>query len=193
MSSVVFALTTDYDFEIINRKGINRILNYDWRVHGVDNRIKTISYLVPPEAYKGYGAGRGGQSPRYPRGTARILSVTDLNSDSSIIIKFKDLPNSERTKKVYEAWLVDEDTGYRLSLGIVNSHMGGIGELRYSTKNTFDNYDTIEVTEEPYYDYDLNPGPVVLIGSIRKDYAYYKPTPRPSLMIESNIQQNYLS
>ena len=179
-------------YEIINRKGIDRVLSYDWRVHGVDSRIKTISYLVPPEAYKGYGAGRGGRSPLYPRGTARIQSVTDLNSDSSIVIKFKNLENSERIKKVYECWLVDEETGYRLSLGVVNSHMGGIGELKYSIKNTFDNYDTVEITEEPYYDYDLSPGPVVLIGSIRKDYEFYKPTPRPSLMIKSDIQENYL-
>jgi len=168
-------------FEAPRRQGVERVTHYDPRIHIA--RIDSTVYLEPAQASKFEGVGRGGYAPFYARGTARIFSRTTTGFPSaSVHIKTKDIESG----KVYEGWLVDHDSGYRLSLGtFVTTGFGGVGELRYRTNNYLDPYDTVEVTLEPYYDEDPAPGPLVLVGLMPQP-RHYDPAVKQAKMLTSS-------
>jgi hypothetical protein len=173
-------------FETEQRLGVERVTHYDYRVIRSLGKIDTIVYLEPAETdLLGKGVGRGGYSPIYPRGTAMVRSVISYGYPTAqVTIKTKDIPPSFENNMVYEGWLVDEDTGYRLSLGTFMAKFGGVGLLVYNINHYFDPYDLVEVTAEPFYDPDPMPGPTVLIGPIFKS-SYYIPPPKESKMVTS--------
>ena len=100
-------------------------------------------------------------------GLAKISSIKDRdNPRGQIRLYIDNLPVLEEDE-VYEGWLVDTDTNYKLSLGIFTVKRSGKAYLTFKTENYFDEYDSIVVTKEPFP--DDNPGPsgeVVLIGDL---------------------------
>lgn len=183
--------STDY----VSRGGPARITHYDPRVNWGGpleaGRLNTIAYLEPYEFDKGKGVGRGGYDPIYPRGTVRISSSAYYGyPKGSVVINVKDIPATEDVNAAYEAWLVDEDTGYRLSLGTFIALKGGVGELKQMTSNYLNVYDTVEITAEPLNDLDPLPGPIVLIGTIPRSHIFFNPEPKQTMLVTESIE-NY--
>ncbi len=174
-------------FDVENRIGPERVSNFDPRVNKV--QIDDWVYLEPSYNDPFEGVGRGGYAPMFPRSTALVKSTVWNNfPESYVSLSSKDLPVSERTGAMFEAWLVDDDTGYRLSMGTFTTVFGGSGQLRYRSDTYLGPYDRIEITAEPFDDLDVTPGPVLLSGKITKDY-YFTPGPKQAKMVTTVIQR----
>ena len=107
------------------------------------------------------------------KGTARIISDYDevKGADpprTKVMLRVRDLPPLEKDQ-IYQAWLVDEDTGYPLSIGMFRAPMVGISELNFEASMSALIYDMLVVTVEPFPDTDLHPGTPVLVGKIPTD------------------------
>jgi len=110
-----------------------------------------------------------------PSGAARVVSQRRNQFQtqrsnmpySSVSLRVKNLPELGEYE-VYEAWLVDEDTGYALSMGRVLPPMvGKVTTLNFDISNTIQFYDYIMVTKEKFPTFNRAPdGDVMLIGSI---------------------------
>lgn len=107
--------------------------------------------------------------PGMQAGAARIISNREKGGDmfkTTIYLQARDLVGLG-TNEVYEAWLVDEDTAYPLSLGIfVPATYGGLSSMNFEFDHYVHNYDMIMITREPFPDKDPNPGEVILIGDL---------------------------
>ncbi|MFA6889020.1 MAG: hypothetical protein WC254_06005 [Candidatus Woesearchaeota archaeon] len=67
--------------------------------------------------------------------------------------------------EIYEAWLVDQDTGYQLSQGLFTVDLDGYTTYSFNSNHYVNPYDLFVVTKEPYPDNDPRPsGDVVLVG-----------------------------
>ncbi len=169
------------------RYGVERVTHYDPRVNFA--RIDTTVYLSPVEVEHFKGVGRGGYAPLYPRGTARVRSSTWYGYPrAQVNIMTKDLPPSYEINSQFETWLVDAETGQRLSVGTFTTGFGGIGTSHYVIDNYFDPYDFVEITVEPFDDMDVSPGPVALIGRIPPP-RFYNPAPKSGLMITQTFSE----
>ena len=156
----------------VGRSGPQRISNFDVRVQ--DYKVDYMSSLLPLEAVNQSFFTKYRQF--YPRGSARIESRRSRYYPRAVVkVSTKDVEPSYKRNSVYETWLYDEETGYRLSLGIFKAAMGGVGVLDYKSNNYLDQYDYVVITEEPYPDPDPLPGEIVLIGPIQKTREYVRP------------------
>jgi len=175
-------------FNFPRRYGVERVTHYDPRVNY--DRIDSTIYLQPVEASKYRGVGRGGYAPFYARGTARLKSTSWYGYPrAQVNVKVKDLEPSYRANKKFEVWLVDVDSGYRLSTGTFTTGFGGVGELKYDVENYIQTYDFVEITAEPLNDLDVRPGPAVLIGLINQNPNpnYYNPPPKQAKLATSQF------
>jgi len=106
-----------------------------------------------------------------PQGHARVISTKPDDVymiEGTVLLRTKDLPPLA-PNFIYEAWLVDEDTGTSMSLGIFQpSTIGRIASLKYNVVTPLDAFESIIVTTEPFPDEDPRPGPVVLAGDIKE-------------------------
>jgi len=107
------------------------------------------------------------------KGTARIISDYDDVKGvdpprTKVTLRVLNLPPLEQSQ-IYQAWLVDEDTGYPLSIGMFRAPMTGISNLDFDASMSALIYDMIVVTVEPFPDTDLHPGMPVLVGMITPD------------------------
>lgn len=76
----------------------------------------------------------------------------------------------EQYDEIYEAWLVDLDTDYALSLGLFKTDSDGYARFSYHQDSYVDAYDAIVVTKEEFPDDDPRPnGDVVLVGYFDTD------------------------
>lgn len=110
-----------------------------------------------------------------PQGAARIISQrrNQMQSQRStmpkatVMLRVKSLPPIE-DNAIYEAWLVDEATGYALNIGMILPPMvGKVTTLNFEIANYLHLYDYIMVTREEFPTLNRAPdGDVVLIGSI---------------------------
>jgi hypothetical protein len=169
--------------------GVQRVTHYDPRVNY--QRIRTIIALSPPGPDVHPGVGRGGVAPMYSRGTAEISSVTWYGYPRShVLIKTKDILPSYENNAQYEVWLVDVESGYRLSMGVFTTGFGGVGSLDYHIDKNLDPYDFVEITVEPFDDLDVSPGPVMLIGAITAA-NYFNPPSKSAKMITPPTIKDY--
>ena len=93
------------------------------------------------------------------KGTARIISDYDDvkgydPARTQIYLRVRDLPPLDN-ENIYQVWLVDMDTGYPLSVGMINPTILGIDELKFDAPMSAFIYDT-----------DLHPGKPVMAGDI---------------------------
>ncbi|HLC32295.1 MAG TPA: anti-sigma factor [Candidatus Nanoarchaeia archaeon] len=148
------------------RLGVSRVSNYEPRLH-----LSTLNQFValqPTYSVPTLGVGRGGASNYHPRGSARVRSVASYGYPSAqVTLKTKDLPSSADVRGQFEVWLIDSETGYRLSLGTFTTQQGGVADFRYVADTYLNAYDGIEVTFEPLDDVDITPGPLILYGFIK--------------------------
>ena len=104
-----------------------------------------------------------------PMGYARLISIKDQDVGlpmGQIFFRSKDLPPLDPLY-LYEAWLVDEDTGYPMSIGLFQpAAIGRITSLELTISTPLTAFDSMMVTVEPFPDDDPTPGPVILEGSI---------------------------
>jgi len=104
------------------------------------------------------------------KGTVRIISDYDDVKGydpprTRVYMRVRDLPPLD-DEHVYQAWLVDVDTGYPLSIGMFRAPWDGIADLDFDAPMSAFVYDTFVITFEPFPDYDLHPGKPVLAGDI---------------------------
>lgn len=134
-----------------------RISNYDPNIRGYARVDRTVD-LLPYESTQII------DTPVVSKGTARLLSFGNeygagLNQaypKTQVFIQMKDiLPLGK--DKIYEAWLVDEQTGYTMSLGLMKSAESLTSSLSYESRKKIDNYEVLMVTREAYP--DTYPGP----------------------------------
>jgi len=104
------------------------------------------------------------------KGTARIISdYDDVKSyeppRTRVYMRIIDLPPLDN-EHIYQAWLVDLDTGYPLSIGMFRAPLTGISNLDFDASMSAFIYDSFVVTIEPFPDFDLHPSTPVLAGEI---------------------------
>ncbi|MBI4141426.1 hypothetical protein HY484_00705 [Candidatus Woesearchaeota archaeon] len=203
LSVSVFAeIVTDYRLVPQHPRGVERVTNYDPRIQNYG--WEEVVYLAPvedtPIIARGY-------SERVPIGTARVsstqYSIRNPNSpQAGATIKVRNLEatyDKYKGAKLYEGWLVDEDTGYWLSFGVFYTDNFGNGRLNTATSrmpekqklfHNIDFYDAVAVTLEDYPDSDPRPsGDVALYGNIvRKKLFVPEPTVQNKLQ---GVQKYY--
>jgi len=101
---------------------------------------------------------------------ANGFAVFRVNSKDGIHkswINLEAMGLSLESGKIYEGWLVDEETNYKLSIGSFQPRSNGKGNLRFNGNivNPFV-YDKIVVTQEPLQDINPEPENKVLEGNI---------------------------
>ncbi len=166
-SSIFNLDTNDYS----NRgRDPSHISNFDPDVRGfarLDRSIDLLPYSPVEQLI--------GPNMVLAKGTAHILSTGDeygagLNKPSpksQIIIQMINLqPASEGY--VYEAWLVDDETEYSLSMGLLKSGQGLTGQMVWAINRLVHMFEHVMITKEPFPDPDPSPGEIVLIGDINK-------------------------
>ncbi len=104
-----------------------------------------------------------------PEGYARVISKKAWSSSlmqGTVLLRTKDLPLLAPLY-MYEAWLLDEDTGMSMSLGVFQpAPVGRIATLEYTSSTPLNAFETIIVTSEPFPDADPSPGQIVLAGNL---------------------------
>ena len=94
-----------------------------------------------------------------------ILQTKNNLQKVSIQMKLKDLRLIENT--AYEGWLVDENTGYKLSLGAFTPMRTGKASFIFRQMQiNFSIYDRIIITRESLYDNNPNPTTPILLVNI---------------------------
>jgi len=97
-------------------------------------------------------------------GFATVRSIKQRGTSiSTLQLRVSGL-TAAKTNQVYETWLVDEDSGYTLSLGQFATSMTGAASFAATYRGYFHEFDQIMVTLEPFPDNDPRPGRVVLSG-----------------------------
>ncbi len=154
-----FSSVFNIDTNTYSNQGRNpgKISNYDPNIRGYA-RVDKVVDLLPYESTQIIDV------PVVSKGTARLLSFGNeygagLNQaypKTQVFIHMKDiLPLGE--DQIYEAWLVDEQTGYTMSLGLMKSGISLTSSLSYESRKKIDNYEVLMVTREAYP--DIYPGP----------------------------------
>jgi len=105
------------------------------------------------------------EAPAGASGQATIMErfTQDGLQRVSVVVEVSDL--SVLSSYVLEGWLVDVDSGYKLSLGGFTTDDDGGGTLRFQQRMVnFSLYDKVVLTLEPAHDMDPNPGTPLLVG-----------------------------
>lgn len=151
----------------------SRISNWDPNVRGFSQLDATVTLL--PYDVVGY---EENEVPRGPRGTAKVLSRGDaygagLNTRlarSQVFVQTIDLPPIP-SYEAYEVWLVDEESGYSLSVGLLKTGGKFTAQLSHAMSRSLAGFDAVMVTREQYPDIDPTPGEVVLFGYMEQSRA----------------------
>ena len=167
-SKGAFSGIFNLDTNTFTNQGRNpgRISNFDPNIRGF-SRVDSVVDLLPFEGPNLEIAGNSALA----KGTARIISVSDgygsgLNKaspSSQIYLQAINLPPID-VDQIFEAWLVDEDTGYSLSLGKLTPGAKLTGQLMVELPRRVAGFDSVMVTLEDYPDVDPRPNEVVLMG-----------------------------
>jgi len=161
--------TLPYNSFIARGRDPTRISNFDPNMRGSSRRNVYVE-LEPLQT----GLIFQNNFPTTSRGAARLVSEVPGNTGpprGTVVMQVRDLLPIEKDE-VYEAWLVDEDTGYALSMGVFRPVTYGTTTFNFQTENFLHLYEVIMVTKEPFPDHDKWPGDdVVLVGSIPQTRA----------------------
>ncbi|MBW3004571.1 hypothetical protein KY310_01960 [Candidatus Woesearchaeota archaeon] len=160
-----------YNEWIIQGRNPQATRNYDPRVRGypiLDEFVDLIPIEMPS-----YDQGSV-LLPRQTSGAVRIVTNRDSQKTqhsymprSTIDLRVGYLPELE-PYEVYEAWAVDEDTGFALALGrIIPPGLGQLQTLSFEIANDLYPYEYIMITKEVFPERMKGPqGDVVLLGEI---------------------------
>lgn len=92
------------------------------------------------------------------KSTIRVAAVTGPIYKLSYAIRLENIPTEVRGQKVYQAWLIDSDTGWRLSIGSTIRKTNGTGDMSFTHYLANPKvFDKLEITQEELF--DQNPAP----------------------------------
>ncbi len=104
--------------------------------------------------------------PEQAHGTAKFRLKRRASGFYDLTVKVKVRTLHKRAGRVFEAWLVDKETGYALSLGTFNTN--NTGNCGFSISRPITNlaqFNRLIITSEKTDDFDPTPnGPVLLEG-----------------------------
>jgi hypothetical protein len=104
----------------------------------------------------------GGDATAFAR-----IKVKDMGDLHKVKIKLKAKNLDQMDNYVFEGWLVDEDTGYKLSLGAFNTHKHKNAKFSFEQKLVnFEIYDLLVITQEPIDDTIPTPDTPILVGAL---------------------------
>lgn len=95
----------------------------------------------------------------------------DIAASDGVLVSLSALPAPAANSEL-QAWLVDSGSGQRLNLGPITPDASGNVFLRTideQHQNLLALYDSFELTEEPQFDDDPTPGPVVYGGQLPEE------------------------
>ncbi|MBI5072608.1 anti-sigma factor [Candidatus Woesearchaeota archaeon] len=128
--------------------------------------------MVPPEVFEYtsvFSMNEYKQKTRY--GTAKEGSFELKSSQSRYkntmtgVVTVRNLDYLENYGEIYEAWMVDMDTGFTLPIGLFTVDGDGDATVTFTNQDYAIPYDAIAITKESYPDEDPRPnGDVVLVG-----------------------------
>ena len=107
-----------------------------------------------------------------PKATARIVSQSstrgtgnsDVGPQARVFIQAINLPLMS-SDGAYEAWLFDEDTGYSLSLGLLEfNRISSTASLSFEINRDLSMFETVVISREEFPDPDPSPSVAFLIG-----------------------------
>ncbi len=79
------------------------------------------------------------------------------------------------SNQIYELWLVDVDTGYKLSMGVFFSDDSQDGRFSFTYHRSVGEYDKAVVTVEPYPDTSpWHSGDVAVTGDMNLEYVLHQ-------------------
>ncbi len=100
-------------------------------------------------------------------GTAKIERDVENSGIQDVEIQVKVTGATPTADTVFEGWLVDKETGFKLSMGGFQMDQRGRGKLQFEQKMVnFDIFDTLIITTEPVNDPNPNPGTSILEADI---------------------------
>ncbi len=110
-----------------------------------------------------------------PQGTARVLSLsnnlrvglTNHYPQGKVYMHVLNMPNLAEDE-IYEVWLVDEETGYPMTMGLMYTSLVGTAYHAFEIYFPLTDFDYVIVTREPAYDTNPWPGEIILKGNIEK-------------------------
>jgi len=128
--------------------------------------------LIPPEVYEYtsiYSMFEYQYAVKYNTAKEGTFSVESSQSryknKMSGTISVRNLDYLSKYDEIYEAWLIDIDSGYKLSLGLFTVDSDGENRFSWSHPSYINEYDIIVITKEEYPDDNPWPnGEVVLVG-----------------------------
>jgi hypothetical protein len=128
--------------------------------------------LVPPEVYEYtsiYSMFEYEKDVKYNTATEGTFTLESSQSryknHMSGIVTVYNLDYIDQYDEIYEAWLVDLDTGFQQSQGLFLVDHDGYDRFSFESDHYANEYDMIVVTKEEYPDEDPRPnGEVVLVG-----------------------------
>jgi hypothetical protein len=127
--------------------------------------VSGLALAKPADAHMEVPLAPTPDAPADASGEARIMErfTRDGLQATDIEVKVSDLPVQDGY--VLEGWLVDMETGYKLSLGGFTTDRHGDGTLHFEQRMVnFSLYDLVVITLEPAHDTDPNPGTPLLVG-----------------------------
>lgn len=99
-------------------------------------------------------------------GTAKIERDIENSGIQDVEIQVR-VDSTPAEGSVFEGWLVDQETGFKLSMGAFKMDQRGRGKLQFEQEMVnFDIFDMLIVTTEPVNDQNPNPGTSVLEAKI---------------------------
>ncbi len=145
-----------------------KISNWDPKVRGYPRLDKSVSLLPYDPVEQSFA-----QTPVLAQGTARLLSIGDVYGSgmdkpfpqTQIQIVLQNLPPAD-DNEIYEAWLLDDQSGYALNLGIMKSAAKTTAELLFTIPRQVYMFEHVIITKEPFPDEDPRPGEIILAGNI---------------------------
>lgn len=162
--SSVFNLDTNAFYAQARNPG--RISNFDPGMRGYA-QVDLVADLLPYDAQ----ALEMFNKDVSPHGTVHVLSRGDRNGAglnrpyprSQVFVQVKNLPPLDGSM-AYECWLVDEETGYPLSVGLLKANAKLTSELFFEIYRSTAGFEGFMITKEPFPDRDPKPNEVVLFG-----------------------------
>ena len=154
----------------------SKISNWDPNIRGYARLDKSVE-LLPFAPVDQFISSRLALA----KGTARVLSTGDqygagLNKPyprTQIFIQIRNLPPLS-DNQIYEAWLVDDQTEYAISMGVMKS--GGLtSQLNWEFRRLTHMFERVWITREAFPDIDPSPGEIVLEGSFVESRTGLKP------------------
>lgn len=100
------------------------------------------------------------------KSTIRVTAVTGPIYKLSYATRLENIPADTRSQKVYQAWLIDSDTGWRLSIGSTIRKKNGTGDMSFT--QYFANpkiFDKLEITEEELFDQSPAPSETIVYSA----------------------------